>query len=93
MHPYTYTRTYKLEGVHRCATRMVLKLEGLDCENKLKILQLSSLETRRGGANLIMTYKVLKSLRNLGKDKNFKAGLEDYGGLSGNIKRKQLWWM
>ena len=53
----------KLEKVQRRATKMVEGLEGYSYEDRLRILGLTTLETRFLRADLIEVFKILRGLR------------------------------
>ena len=55
----------KLEKVQRRATRMVEGLEGYSYEDRLRILGLTTLETRFLRADLIEVFKILRGFENL----------------------------
>ena len=53
------------ERVRRKATRMIEECNSLGYEERLKIMGLTTLETRRIRADLIEVYKVIKQLENV----------------------------
>ena len=63
----------KLEKVQRRATRMVEDLEGYCYEDRLRILGLTTLETRFLRADLIEVFKILRGLENLDPDRFFQV--------------------
>ena len=58
--PWTAADIEKLEKVQQKAVNMVYGLEGLDYEEKLKKLNLESLQERRKKADLTMVFRILK---------------------------------
>ena len=63
----------KLEKVQRRATRVVEGLEGYSYENRLRILGLTTLETRFLRADLIEVCKILRGFENLDPDRFFQV--------------------
>ena len=61
----------KLEKVQRRATRMVESLEGYSYVDRLRILGLTTLETRFLWADLIEVFKILRRFENLDPDRFF----------------------
>ena len=70
--PYLKKDTEKLENVQHKATKLVAKLRNEGYEDRLKILRLTTLETRRKGGDLIQFYKVLNGLDHI----NWKSNPE-----------------
>jgi ribonucleases P/MRP protein subunit RPP40 len=60
-----------LERVQRRATRMVEECKGLDYEERLKVMNLTTLETRRERADLIEVFKILNGLEGLSEEDFF----------------------
>ena len=50
----------KLEGIQKRATKMVIELRGLEYEERLRELGLTTLENRRKRGDLIQIYKITK---------------------------------
>ena len=63
----------KLEKVQRRATKMVEGLEGYSYEDRLRILGLTTLETRFLRADLIEVFKILRGFENLDPDRFFQV--------------------
>ncbi len=57
--PYLKKDIYHLERIQRAATRWVKGLRGLSYEERLKELQLQSVEKRRIRNNLVLTHKII----------------------------------
>ena len=64
-----------LEGVQRRATRMVVDIKGMGYEERLKLLGLTTLETRRTRGDLIEVYRIMKGFDDIDANKLFvRAG-------------------
>ena len=64
-----------LEGVQRRATRMVVDIKGMGYEERLKLLGLTTLETRRIRGDLIEVYRIMKGFDDIDANKLFvRAG-------------------
>ena len=50
----------KIEGIQKMATKMVIELSSMEYEERLEVLGLTTLESRRKRGNLIQIYKILK---------------------------------
>lgn len=63
----------------------------IDYKNRLEILILSSMKTRREKADLIMTFKILHQITDLNKDRFFKAKIDKTRGhtVYDKLRRKQ----
>jgi ribonucleases P/MRP protein subunit RPP40 len=66
-----------LERVQRRATRMVAECKGLGYEDRLKVTELTTLETRRIRADLIEVYKILKTGEGLDEKSFFERCSQD----------------
>ena len=73
----------KLEKVQRRATKMVEGLEGYSYSDRLRILGLTTLETRFLRADLIEVFKILKGFENVDPEKFFQVVGDD--GRRGHI--------
>ena len=73
-----------LERVQRRATKMVQECEGMEYEERLRCLKLTTLETRRIRADLIEVYKIVYGTEGLREDEFFVRGR---GGASNSINR------
>jgi hypothetical protein len=60
-----------IEGVHRKATKLVVGTKGMSYEERLKFLDMTTLETRRVGWDLIEVFKIMKGLEDVNKEKFF----------------------
>ena len=67
----------KLEKVQRRATKMVEGLEGYSYSDRLRILGLTTLETRFLRADLIEVFKILKGFENVDPEKFFQVVGDD----------------
>ena len=54
-----------IEGVQRRATKLISDLKDKSYENRLRILNLTTLETRRLRGDLIEVFKIFKGFDNL----------------------------
>ena len=61
-----------LESVQRRATRMIYECKTKSYEERLNLLRLTTLETRRLRADLLLTFKILNGLEGIHEDKVFK---------------------
>ena len=50
----------KLEGIQKRATKMVIELRSMEYEERLEVLGLTTLESRRKRGDLIQIYKILR---------------------------------
>ena len=66
-----------LEKVQKRATRMIEECKGLSYEERLKLTQLTTLETRRLRADMIEVYRILKSIDKVDPVKFFSRNLSD----------------
>ena len=69
MEPISKKDTEKLENVQHKATKLVAKLTNEGYEDRLKILRLTTLETRKRG-DLIQFYQVLNGLDHINWENN-----------------------
>ena len=58
----------KLEGIQKRATKMVIELRGLEYEERLRVLGMTSLETRRKRGDLLQIYKIKKGFEKVELD-------------------------
>ena len=61
-----------LEKVQRRATKMVDGYRGKEYEERLKKIELTTLEMRREKADLLEVFKILKGMEGLDRDHFFK---------------------
>ena len=52
----------KLDGIQKRATKMVIELRAMEYEERLEILGLTTLETRRKRGDLIQIFKIFKGI-------------------------------
>ena len=69
--PYLVKDIKCLEKIQKRATSLVPNIQRYSYEERLKILDLYSLERRRERGDLIETFKILKGLENVDKEKWF----------------------
>jgi len=79
-----------LEKVQRRMTRMVQECKGLDYEKRLKIVNLTTLETRRQRADLLEVYKIIKGLEAVNVDALFKFGGDNTRGHPFKLFKKRF---
>ncbi len=72
--PYPVKHKTKLEKIQRYATRLVPELRGMSYEERLKELSLTSLENSRVRGDMITTFKILRGIDRVDKDKLFSSG-------------------
>jgi ribonuclease P/MRP protein subunit RPP40 len=60
-----------IEGVQRRATKLVVGMKGMSYEERLKFLDMTTLETRRVRGNLIEVFKILKGMEDVKKEQFF----------------------
>jgi ribonuclease P/MRP protein subunit RPP40 len=58
-----------IDGVQRRATKLVIGTKGMSYEERLKFLDIITLETRRVRGYLIEVFKIMKGLEDVNKDK------------------------
>jgi ribonuclease P/MRP protein subunit RPP40 len=51
-----------IEGVQRRATKPVVGMKGMSCEETLKVLDMTTLETRRIRGDLIEVFEILTGI-------------------------------
>ena len=69
----------KIERVQRRATKLIPEIRGKSYEQRLKVLRLHSLETRRLRGKLIEVFKILNKLENIDYKKLFRY---DYNNIT-----------
>ena len=57
--------TKKLEGIQKRATKMVIELRAMEYEERLEVLGLTTLETRRKRGDLIQIFKIFRGIENV----------------------------
>jgi ribonuclease P/MRP protein subunit RPP40 len=60
-----------IEGVHRRATKLVVGMKGMSYEERLKFLDMTTLETRRIRGDLIELFKILKGIEDVKEEQFF----------------------
>jgi ribonuclease P/MRP protein subunit RPP40 len=60
-----------IEGVQRRATKLVVGTKGMSYEERLKFLDMTTLETRRVRGDLIEVLKILKGMEDVKKEQFF----------------------
>ncbi len=71
---YLVKHKTKLEKVQRYATRLVPEQRGMSYEERLREMHLTTLEDRRVRGDMITTYKILRGIDRVNKDKLFNTG-------------------
>jgi hypothetical protein len=71
VHIINSSGTLFLERVQRRATKMVEECKGMDYEERLRFMKLTTLEIRRERADLIEVYKILNGLEGLREEDSF----------------------
>jgi ribonuclease P/MRP protein subunit RPP40 len=69
--PYLQKDIDLIEGVQRRATKLVVETKGMSYEERVKFLDMTTLETRRVRGDLIEVFKIMKGFKNVNKDKFF----------------------
>ncbi|KAK8748335.1 hypothetical protein OTU49_016085 [Cherax quadricarinatus] len=69
--PHLIKHVKKLEKVQRFATRLVPELRGMSYEERLREIGLTTLEDRRVRGDMITTYKILRGIDKVDKDRMF----------------------
>ena len=64
-----------LERVQKRATRMIEECKGMNCEDRLKKVRLTTLETRRIRADLLEVYKIVNKLEGIDEEYLFERRL------------------
>ena len=66
----------KIEGIQKRATKMVIELRGMEYEERLEALGLTTLDIRRKRGDMIQIYKIMKGVETVGinmePDKSYK---------------------
>jgi ribonuclease P/MRP protein subunit RPP40 len=60
-----------IAGVQRRATKLVVGMKEMSYEERLKFLDMTTLETRRARGDLIEVFKIMKGLEDVNKEKFF----------------------
>ena len=76
--PYWKKDITKLEGVQRRATKRIPELRGKDYEDRLEVLNLTTLEERRVRGDAIETFKMLSGLENVAYEQFFQLNTTEY---------------
>jgi ribonuclease P/MRP protein subunit RPP40 len=69
--PYLQKDIDLIEGVQRGATKLVVETKGMSYDERLKFLDMTTVETRRVRGDLIEVFKIMKGFENVNKDKFF----------------------
>jgi ribonuclease P/MRP protein subunit RPP40 len=69
--PYLQKDIDLLEGVQRRATKLVVGMREKSYEERLKFLDMTTLETRRVRGDLIEVFKIMKGLEDVNEEKFF----------------------
>jgi ribonuclease P/MRP protein subunit RPP40 len=69
--PYLQKDIDLIEGVQRRATKLVVGMREKSYEERLKFLDMTTLETRRVRGDLIEVFKIMKGLEDVNKEKFF----------------------
>nr|XP_053632169.1 uncharacterized protein LOC128688366 [Cherax quadricarinatus] len=70
--PHLAKHIRKLEKVQRFATRLVPELRGMSYEERLREIDLTTLEDRRVRGDMITTYKILRGINKVDRDRMFQ---------------------
>ena len=87
--PYLEKDKLKLEKVQRRMTRMIPGLRELEYEERLKLIGLQTLETRRIRGDLIETYKIFTGKEDIIPEEFFKLNLGNTRGHRFKVFKKQ----
>ena len=84
-----------LEKVQRRATRMISECREMDYEKRLKVLKLTTLETRRLRADLVEVYKIVNRLEDLKEGDFFtrqgrQIGIDKGGAIAASTRGNSL---
>jgi len=79
-----------LERVHKRATKLISGLSEMGYEERLKILGLTTLETRRLRGDLIEVFKILKGYENIDREMFFDMSHSNLRGHSLKLNKKEL---
>jgi ribonuclease P/MRP protein subunit RPP40 len=69
--PYLQKDIDLIEGVQRRATKLVVGTKGMSYEERLKFLDMTTLETRRIRGDLIEVFKILKGIEDVKEERFF----------------------
>ena len=86
-YPITKKNKQILENAQRRATRLVPELKGLSYVERLKKLNLSTLEYRRNRFDLIQTFKILKNVDDIDANVFFKISTSNLRGHELNLEK------
>lgn len=82
--PYLQKDIKKIEKIQRRTTKLIKECKGKNYEERLKEVRLTTLETRRCRADLIQTYRIIKGIDKINKDKFFTFSHDKSSTLRGN---------
>ena len=89
--PYFKKDINLLEGVQRRATKLTKELKNLPYEERLRKLELTTLEKRRERGDLIQMYKIINGLEEVHLTKELNFAASDYFTRGNSLKlRREL---
>ena len=81
----------KLEKVQRRATKMIEKCRGKSYEERIQMLGLTTLETRRVRADVLEVFKILKGYEGINGDCFFKIQVTKTRGHSMKLYKERVY--
>jgi len=88
--PYLKKDINVLERVQKRATKLISGLSEMGYEERLKILGLTTLETRRLRGDLIEVFKILKGYENIDQEMFFDMSQSNLRGHSLKLNKKRV---